>query len=281
LRTTRAGEQVSLIRPPAAIGEVTYRDEKAIAKECKRLRSLLDARKGKFMGSFMTAPSPGIIAAAMENKHYSSMSDYVAALTRALSVEYKEIIAHGFTLQIDAPDLAMERHTLFADKPLSDFLGFVRLIVRAINEAISRLPKEQMRLHVCWGNYNGPHECDVALEEIWPEIRKANVGAYVISLANPRHEHEVKVLSGKALPAEAALIAGVIDTTSNYVEHPEVVAGRIRRAVEAVGDPSRVIAGTDCGFETSAGFITIPEEVVWAKLRALRDGAALASSQLS
>lgn len=274
------GEQISLLAMPQAIGDVTYRDDKDILRECKRLRRLLDARKGKFTDSFMTAPSPGIVAAAMENKHYNSMSDYVSALARALAVEYKQIIAHGFQLQIDAPDLAMERHTLFADKPIGDFQDFVKIVVRAINEAIVGLPRERVRLHVCWGNYNGPHECDVPLAEIWPDISKAKVGSYVISLANPRHEHEVKDFTGGALPAGTSLIAGAIDTTTNYVEHPEVVATRIERAAKAVGDPARIIAGTDCGFETSAGYVMIAEEVVWAKLRALAAGAKIASHRL-
>jgi 5-methyltetrahydropteroyltriglutamate--homocysteine methyltransferase len=174
----------------------------------------------------------------------------------------------------------MERHTLFADKPLEEFLAFSQAVVAAINAAIEGLPRERVRLHVCWGNYNGPHECDEPIESLWPVLETAKVGAYVISLANPRHEHEIAFFKGGRLPKAATLIAGVIDTTTNYVEHPRVVADRLERAVEAVGDPKRVIAGTDCGFETSAGFVTVAEEVVWAKLRALRDGAALASKRL-
>jgi 5-methyltetrahydropteroyltriglutamate--homocysteine methyltransferase len=228
----------------------------------------------------MTSPSPGIIAAAMENKHYKSIGEYVAALGKALSVEYRAIVHAGFTLQIDAPDLAMERHTLFADKPLSEFLEFSRAVIGAINLATEGLPRERVRLHVCWGNYNGPHECDEPIENLWPAIEKANVGGFVISLANPRHEHEISFFKGGVLPKHATLIAGAIDTTTNYVEHREVVAQRLQRAVEVIGDPSRVMAGTDCGFETSAGYVMIPEEVVWAKLRALRDGAALASARL-
>jgi 5-methyltetrahydropteroyltriglutamate--homocysteine methyltransferase len=216
----------------------------------------------------------------MENKHYATLGDYIDALGDALAVEYRTIVAHGLTLQIDAPDLAMERHTLFADKPLGDFLSFAKAVVAAINRAIEALPRERVRLHVCWGNYNGPHECDEPLENLWPVIEGARVGGFVISLANPRHEHEVEFFKGGRLPKAATLVAGAIDTTTNYVEHPQVVARRLLRAVEAVGDPTRVIAGTDCGFETSAGYVIIPEDVVWAKLRALRDGARLASARL-
>jgi len=280
LRMTAASENVSLLAPPQAVGDVAYKDASTIRQECARLRRDLDALKTKPAGAFMTAPSPGIVAAAMENKHYKNIGDYIDALGKALSVEYRTIVDHGFTLQIDAPDLAMERHTLFADKPLAEFLSFSKAVIGAINQATEGLPRERLRLHVCWGNYNGPHECDEPIENLWPVIEGANVGAFVISLANPRHEHEVDFFKGGRLPKAAKLIAGAIDTTTNYVEHPEVVARRLTRAVEAVGDPSRVLAGTDCGFETSAGYVMIPEEVVWAKLRALRDGAALASQRL-
>ena len=259
---------------------MTYRGTASIADDCSRLRRLLAAQKGKYTDAFMTAPSPGIIAAAMSNQHYPDMESYVGALAAALACEYRAIIDAGFILQIDAPDLAMERHTLFADKPLGDFLDFARVVVNAMNRALDGIAPERVRLHVCWGNYNGPHECDVALADIWPEIAKASVGGYLLSLANPRHEHEVSLFRDGVLPANAMLAAGVIDTTSNYVEHPEVVARRIERAAEAVGDPKRVQACTDCGFETSAGYVMIPEDVVWAKLRTLRDGAALASKRL-
>ncbi len=280
LQVRAASESVSLLAPPQAVGDVSYKDDGAIKAEVARLRSNLGALAKKPAGAFMTAPSPGIIAAAMENKHYKSIADYVDALGKALSVEYRAIVDAGFTLQIDAPDLAMERHTMFADKPLSEFLAFSRAVVGAINHATEGLARDRIRLHVCWGNYNGPHECDEALENIWPAIEKANVGGFVISLANPRHEHEIAFFKGDVLPKHAKLVAGAIDTTTNYVEHREVVAQRLMRAVEAVGDPARVLAGTDCGFETSAGYVMIPEEVVWAKLRALRDGAALASERL-
>lgn len=280
MKATAAQEQVTLLQTPAAVGDVAYRDAALANAEVARLQTALLPFRGKYTGAFVTAPSPGIVSAAMANQHYPDMASYVAAVAAALAVEYRAILAAGFTLQIDAPDLAMERHTLFADKPLSDFLDFARLVVTEINRALGNAPRERVRLHVCWGNYNGPHECDVALADIWPEIAKARVGAHVLSLANPRHEHEVALFRDGILPKSAMLVAGAIDTTSNYVEHEEVVANRIQRAVEAVGDPARVMAGTDCGFETSAGYVMIPDDVVWAKLRALSAGAGLASGRI-
>ena len=273
-------DQVSLLAPPTAIGTVAYQGADAIARDCERLKRLLAAHRGEYSDAFLTAPSPGIVAAAMQNRFYPDLETYIGALGDALAVEYRAIAQAGFILQIDAPDLAMERHTLFADKPLSDFLDFVRLVIAALNKALTGIDTARVRLHVCWGNYNGPHECDVALAEIWPEIAKAHVGGFLISLANPRHEHEVRLFESGVLPKTATLAAGVIDTTTNYVEHEEVVAQRLERAARAVGDPKRVQACTDCGFETSAGYVMIPEDVVWAKLRALRDGARLASERL-
>ncbi len=194
--------------------------------------------------------------------------------------EYRAIVAHGLLLQIDAPDLALERHTLFAERPLGDFLAWVELVVDAINTALAGIDPARVRLHVCWGNYEGPHTLDVPLDAILPLLYRANVGALVVSMANPRHAHEYRCFARQPLPPDMLLVAGVIDTTSNYVEHPEVVADRLERVVDAVGDPRRVIAGTDCGFDTSAGIGDIAPSVVWEKLRALRAGADLATTRL-
>jgi 5-methyltetrahydropteroyltriglutamate--homocysteine methyltransferase len=186
----------------------------------------------------------------------------------------------GFVLQIDAPDLAMERHTLFADRPLDEFLGFVARVVGALNRALANVPAERVRLHVCWGNYEGPHTHDVELAPLLPEVYRAKVGGLVLSMANPRHAHEHRVLAQHPLPRDWLLVAGVIDTTTNYVEHPEVVAERLERAAAAVGDARRVLAGTDCGFATSAGLGEVAEDLVWEKLRSLRAGADLATKRL-
>jgi 5-methyltetrahydropteroyltriglutamate--homocysteine methyltransferase len=183
-------------------------------------------------------------------------------------------------LQIDAPDLALERHTLFQDKPLAEFLAFVQVVVAAINRALDGIPRDRVRLHVCWGNYEGPHDHDVPLEDIWPAVSQVNAGAIMLSMANPRHAHEYRLFEDPALLGDRLLIPGVIDTTTNYVEHPRTVADRIERVARAVGDPTRIVAGTDCGFETAAGSKMVVEEVVWAKLRALSAGAKLASERL-
>ncbi|HEV8227805.1 MAG TPA: methionine synthase, partial [Methylomirabilota bacterium] len=176
--------------------------------------------------------------------------------------------------------LAMEGPRLFQHEPLSRFLQIVETHVTAINEALVAVPPERVRLHVCWGNYDGPHTHDVPLEPLLPRLYRARVGALSLPLANPRHQHEYKVLRKVPLPASMLLLPGVIDSTTNYVEHPEVVADRICQAVEAVGDRSRIIASTDCGFGTFAGSENVAESVVWAKLRALREGADLATQRL-
>jgi 5-methyltetrahydropteroyltriglutamate--homocysteine methyltransferase len=266
--------KVDLMGAPAAEHEVSYRDTTEVAAEC-------DLVKGApFAETFMTAASPGIVCAAMENRHYQSMGEYVSAVAAALSTEYHYIVDRGLLLQVDAPDLAMERHVLFADRPLSEFLGWVELVVAAMNEALAGIDPARVRLHVCWGNYEGPHDLDVPLHEILPLIYGANVGALVVSMANARHAHEHRCFEKTPLPDHMVLVAGVIDTTSNYVEHEEVVADRLERAARSVGDPRRVIAGTDCGFDTSAGLGDVAPSVVWEKLRALRAGADLASDRL-
>ena len=266
--------QVSLFSAPAAIGEVRYRDTAEVAAECELVR------RTPFLQTFMTAASPGIVAAAMENRFYSSLEEYVGAVAAALATEYRFITDAGLLLQIDAPDLAMERHTLFADRPLADFQAWVVTVVGAINRALEGIDPGQVRLHVCWGNYEGPHTHDVAFEAIQPLLYEARVGALVVSMANARHAHEYRCFAREPLPAGMALVAGVIDTTSNYVEHPETVADRLVRIAEAVGDPARVLAGTDCGFDTSAGLGDVAPSLVWEKLRALRQGADLASARL-
>ena len=271
---------VNLLAAPKAIGPVAYADRGPLDRECDQLRRLLDETPGRFADAFLTAPSPGIVAAAMQNEHYPRLEEYVAALATALRTEYETIVGRGFVLQIDAPDLAMERHTLFADRPLDDFLSFVDVVVAAINRALQGLPPERVRLHVCWGNYEGPHDADVPLDAIVERLYAVRVGTLMLALANPGHAHEVRVLAQQPLPAGMRLVAGVVDPTTNYVEHPEVVADRLERVADAVGDPARILAGTDCGFDTAAGLGTVADEVVWLKLRALREGADLASRRL-
>jgi 5-methyltetrahydropteroyltriglutamate--homocysteine methyltransferase len=266
--------KVSLMRAPAAIAEVAYRDSEELDAEC----ALVDA--APFAETFMTAASPGIVAAAMENRYYESMEAYVRAIATALAAEYRGIVERGLLLQIDAPDLALERHTLFAERPLNEFLDWVTLVVDAINGALEGIDPARVRLHVCWGNYEGPHTRDVALASILPLLYEARVGALVLPLANARHAHEHRCFERHPLPDGRILVAGVIDTTSNYVEHPEVVADRLAAIAASVGGPERIVAGTDCGFDTTAGIGDVAPSVVWEKLRALRAGADLASDRL-
>jgi 5-methyltetrahydropteroyltriglutamate--homocysteine methyltransferase len=280
LRDPSVTGSVSLMSAPKATGEVRYRSRDAIDRECAQLQRLLEPHRDHFHDAFVSSPSPGIVAAAMQNDWYDDLEGYVAALADALRTEYRAIVESGFVLQIDAPDLAMERHTLFQDKSLAEFTAFVQVVIGAINVALQDVPRERVRLHVCWGNYEGPHDLDVALADIWPEVSGARVGGFLLSMANPRHAHEYHLFEKGVLPDDTTLIPGVIDTTTNYVEHPEAVADRIELVAGALGDPSRIVAGTDCGFETSAGFVSVAPEVVWAKLRALSDGAAIASRRL-
>lgn len=271
---------VSNFEPPMAVGPVQYTAPEKNLFEIETFKAALAAAEGNFSDAFMTAPSPGIIAAALKNDHYASEDDYMDALAEALKIEYEAAVNHGLLLQIDAPDLALERHVSYADRPLVDFVAFVDRNVAKINQALVNVPRERVRLHVCWGNYESPHDQDVALREILPAILKADVGAIMLPFANPRHQHEIKVFRDLPLAPHQSLIAGVIDTCTNFVEHPEVVAERLERAAEAVGEPARVIAGTDCGFDTSAGMGRLTADVVWAKLKALGEGAAIASRRL-
>jgi 5-methyltetrahydropteroyltriglutamate--homocysteine methyltransferase len=282
-RQLAANKAVSNFLPPKAIGEVRYTGAALVARECADFRAVLDAigeQQAGFVEPFLTAPSPGIVAAAIRNEHYDSEQAYLEALGRALQVEYETIVGHGFLLQLDCPDLALERHVSFQDRPLAEFLGFVERVVATINMALVNVPADRVRLHVCWGNYEGPHDCDVPLDEILPLLRQARVGALVLPFANPRHAHEVRCLQTHPLADNQLIVAGVVDSVTNFVEHPEVVAERIERVARAVGGPHRVIAGTDCGFDTSAGMGRVAVDVVWAKLAALRDGARIASKRL-
>jgi len=265
---------------PKAIGEVKYLDAGAIADECHHFRNVLAETPGVFVEPFMSAPSPGIVAMAVRNEYYDTLESYLAALGEALRTEYEAIVKHGFVLQIDAPDLALERHITFKDKSVAAFVGFVEQVVATVNRAVRDIPRERVRLHVCWGNSESPHDCDVPLEDILPVLLKADVGGLVLPFANPRHAHEFRCFKKFPLADDQTLAAGVIDSLTNFVEHPEVVADRLERVAAVVGDPTRVIAGTDCGFDTSAGWGRVAEDVVWAKLASLRDGARLASQRL-
>ena len=265
---------------PQAIAEVEYSDLAEATRECELFLRLTDAHPVKFAERFMTAASPGVIATILLSAHYDSHERYVMALAREMRKEYELIHAYGLLLQVDCPDLAMERARFFQHEPLERFQQMVELHIDAINRATAGIPPERIRLHVCWGNYDGPHTHDVPLEAILPLLYQARVGALSLPLANPRHQHEYKVFKRYPLPDSMLFLPGVIDTTTNYVEHPEVVADRIGQAVTAVGDRTRVIASTDCGFGTFAGSEMVADSVLWAKLRALKEGAAIATGRL-
>ena len=264
---------------PQAQGELHYHDTSQIEAEIARYKRV--AGDGKpFAEEFMTAPSPGIVASTMLNAYYDSNEAYLAALAREMSKEYLAIHRAGLVLQIDAPDLAMDRTMFYRDRTDAEFVKACELHVAMINKAIAGIPRARVRLHVCYGNWEGPHIHDVALEKILPALYQAEVGALSIEFANPRHAHEYAALKRVPFPQNMILLPGVVETTSNFVEHPQVVARRIEEAVAAIGDRERVIASTDCGFGTFTRREWVIEPVVWLKLKSIRQGADIASARL-
>jgi 5-methyltetrahydropteroyltriglutamate--homocysteine methyltransferase len=264
---------------PQCQGELRYLDIAPLESEIARFKAIA-ADTRAFAAGFMTAPSPGIISSTMLNAHYASHEAYLAAIAREMRNEYQAIHGAGLILQIDAPDLAMDRTMMFRDLSDAEFVQACERGVAAINAGIEGIPREGVRLHICYGNWEGPHIHDIALAKILPVLYQARVGALSIEFSNPRHAHEYAALKANPLPKEMVLIPGVIETTSNIVEHPEVVARRIEEAVGTVGDRERVIASTDCGFGTFTNREWVIEPAVWLKLKALREGADIASARL-
>ncbi len=265
---------------PAADAEVKYTDLSLARRECDMFDAALGEVRGRYVETFMTAACPGIVCTTLGNKYYDTHEAYVRAVAREMKKEYELIHERGYLLQLDCPDLAMEWHGMFQHGSLKEFQDAIAIHIDAINDACENIPADRIRLHVCWGNYDGPHDCDVPLADILPIIREANVGAFSIEFANPRHQHEYAALKANPLPQGVVLIPGVIDSTVNYIEHPQVICNRILEAVEAVGDKERVIAGADCGFGTFAGWEMVAASVVWKKFEALAEGARLASARL-
>jgi len=276
----RFPRRAKISNAPQAIGEVRYLDTKDIGEEIARFKACTAAAGVPFAETFATAPSPGIVATTMMNAYYKSHEDYLMALARELRPEYLAIHEAGLILQIDAPDLAMERTMTFQDMSETEFLGVCELHMAAINRAIEGIPAARVRLHCCWGNWEGPHVHDIGLAPILPVLYQAHAGALTIEFANPRHQHEYAALRANPLPKDWLLIPGVIDTTTNFVEHPEVVARRLEEAVAVVGDRERVVASTDCGFGTFTGREWVAASIVWKKLKSLREGADIASARL-
>lgn len=264
---------------------VHYEDDLAgVTSDLDSFDRGLAERAGQYTETFVSAASPGIVTTTMlradDNPAYATDADYVFAVAEELRKEYEYIVSRGHILQLDAPDLAMERVIMFGDDSLDVFLDRVRLHIEAMNLALVNIPAEKVRLHVCWGNWQGPHQDDVPVADLLPLLYEAKVGALSIPLGNPRHEHENTAFRDNPLPEHMLLIPGVIDVTTNYLEHPEVVANRIQASIDAVGDPTRVIAGIDCGLGTFASYEFIATDVGWAKLRALRDGADIVSKRI-
>lgn len=272
--------RAKVFNAPQAVAEVKYEDLSKVQQECALANRAMDAAPRQFTERFMTAASPGIICTTMLNAYYDTHERYVFAVAEQMRKEYEYIVSQGFVLQLDAPDLAMERTFLFQDKSIAEFQKIVEMHIAAMNAAIKNISPDRVRLHVCWGNYDGPHNHDVPLEDILPILYQAKVGALSLEMSNPRHQHEYKVLEKIRVPDSLVLIPGVIDSTTNYIEPAEVVADRICQVVDAVGDRTRVMAGADCGFGTFAGWEMVAESVVWAKLKACSDGAALATKRL-
>ena len=280
LLARRRRDAARIADAPQAIAEIEYADLGPAVREIEQFVAETDGRPRRFAERFMTAASPGVIATILLSAHYGSHEQYITALAREMRKEYELIHARGLVLQLDCPDLAMERARFFRRDSLERFLQMVELHVEAINRAIAAIPPDRVRLHLCWGNYDGPHTHDVPLEAVLPIVTRARVGALSLPLANPRHQHEYAAFKNARLPSEFLLLPGVIDTTTNFVEHPEVVANRICEAVAAVGDRERVIASCDCGFGTFAGYELVANDVVWAKLKAAREGADIATRRL-
>jgi 5-methyltetrahydropteroyltriglutamate--homocysteine methyltransferase len=248
-------------------------------EDIKRFKSALSKSAAPGTQAFMNAASPGLITAFQVNKFYPSHEAYLADLADAMREEYETIVAEGFYLQLDCPDLAMSRHTGYQDLSEAEFLKVAAANVEALNAATANIPPEKMRMHICWGNYEGPHDHDIPLEKVIDIVIGARPATVLFEAANPRHEHEWAVWRDSRLPDWKVLAPGMIDTCSNYVEHPELIAQRIERFAQFVG-PERVIASTDCGFGTFAGYGKIDPEVTWKKLRSLREGADIAGARL-
>jgi 5-methyltetrahydropteroyltriglutamate--homocysteine methyltransferase len=265
------------LRRSTCVGPVTLRNRAPIEEDIANLGDALGAA-GAGEG-FMTAASPGLVSAFQPNTFYPTHEAYIEAVAAAMQPEYEAIHRAGFVLQLDCPDLAMARHTGFQDLSEAEFLKRARQHVEILNRAVRNIPAEAMRLHICWGNYEGPHDHDIALAKVAPILLKAKPAALVIEAANPRHEHEWSLWRDLKLPEGKLLIAGVIDTSTNYVEHPELVAERLERFAGIVGR-ERVIAGTDCGFGTFAGYGKIDPAIAFKKLAAMVEGAAIASRRL-
>ena len=264
-------------RRPRCIGEISLKDSGPLHEDLRNFRRAVDAARPT--EAFLNAASPGVIALFQPNDYYKTQDAYLEALGEAMRAEYEAIVNAGFLLQIDAPDFGMGRHTMYRNASAGEYLKAAARHVEVLNHALRNLPADRMRMHICWGNYEGPHHHDIPLELLLPVVIKARPQALLFESANPRHAHEWAVFRSQKVPDDKILVPGVLSTTTNYVEHPELVAERIVRFAEIVGR-ERVIAGSDCGFGTFAGFGPIDPDIVYLKLGALAEGARIASRKL-
>ncbi|MDA7598630.1 cobalamin-independent methionine synthase II family protein [Alphaproteobacteria bacterium] len=264
---------------PMCTGEVRTKGQGELEKDIANLKAGMAAH-GATRG-FMNAASPGVISLFLQNQHYKTREAYLAALADAMKTEYETIVAAGLDLQLDCPDLALSRHMLFADLSDDEFVKIAHTHVEALNHALRDVDPEHVRIHICWGNYEGPHLCDIDMDKVFGTLMQTRARYVLFETSNPRHAHEWTVFRDRSseIPDDKVLVPGVVDTTTNFVEHPELVAERVTRFSNIVG-PDRVIAGSDCGFGTFAGFGAVDPEIAYAKLDALAQGAALASQRL-
>jgi 5-methyltetrahydropteroyltriglutamate--homocysteine methyltransferase len=264
-------------RRPRCVGAVSVKDLRPLAADISNLKAAVDAAHP--VAAFMNAASPGVVALFQPNDFYRTQDEYLEALGNAMSAEYEAIVRAGIILQIDSPDLAMGRHTMYRARSLDDFATLAARHIEVVNHALRNVPADRVRLHVCWGNYEGPHHHDVPMQRLLPIVLKAKPRGLLFEAANPRHAHEWSVFKDVNIPDDKILIPGMLMTTTNYVEHPQLVAERIERFADIVGR-ERVIAGTDCGFGTFAGFGPVEPEIAYLKLKSLVEGAQLASRRL-
>ncbi len=261
-------------RRPKCVGEIAVKSLEPLREDVEAFQSALSANG--YAKGFMNSATPGVIALFQPNEFYRTQDEYLEAVAEGMRVEYEGIVEAGFILQLDAPDLGLGRHMMYKDLDDDGFVKAAEKHIEVMNHALRNVDGSKVRMHVCWGNYEGPHICDIALKKILPSLLKAKPRALLFEGANPRHAHEWVDWKNVDLPDDYVLIPGVIDSTSNFVEHPELIAQRLRNFVDIVG-AERVIAGTDCGFSTFAGFGAVDPDIVWAKLKALSEGAELAS----
>ena len=270
-RIARSGGTPQISRP-CCIDEVRLRDHADLEADIRHFQAAID--KHQTPVGFMNAASPGVVALFLPNRYYSNYETYLAALSDAFRYEYQAITAAGLLLQIDCPDLALARHMIFTDKSDEEFVRTASMHVEALNAALDGIPEDRIRVHICWGNYEGPHVCDIDMDKVFPVLMKTRSRYLLFESSNPRHAHEWTVFKARKseIPDDKILVPGVIDSTTNFVEHPELIRQRIERFVGIVGK-DRVMAGSDCGFGTFAGFGTVDPDIVYEKLCSLAEGA--------